>query len=204
MFVAKMKFDGNEFFIEKVEGLLSYDCEIPDRNEKNWAPFEYNRRLFLTYSIIPHRILEPLGQAGGGCKTFALTDGNIQWEWGDVRGGPALIVDGQYLAFFHSCKDMKTVQSDGKKITHYFMGAYTYSSNFPFAITGISKAPIVEKSFYTGPLYKTWKPLRVIFPDGFVFDDQFIWITYGRQDHELWIAKLDKQGLLNSLTPVLP
>ena len=30
-------------------------------------------------------------------------------------------------------------------------------------------------------------------------DEEHVWIVYGRQDHELWVAKLDKKGLLESL-----
>ena len=30
-------------------------------------------------------------------------------------------------------------------------------------------------------------------------DDQFIWISYGRQDKEIYLVKLDKKGLLDSL-----
>jgi len=86
---------------------------------------------------------------------------------------------------------------------HYFMGAYTFSNSPPFNITQISPEPIWAKNFYSGLNYERyWGSVRVVFPCGFFTDEKFIWITYGRQDHELWIVKLDKQGLLKSLIPI--
>lgn len=82
------------------------------------------------------------------------------------------------------------------------MGAYTFKAEPPFDITGISPEPIIGKDFYHGPEYKTWKPLLVVFPGGFVYDNDNIWVCYGKQDHEIWIVKLDRKGLFNSLTPV--
>ena len=97
---------------------------------------------------------------------------------------------------------MATLHSKGKIIPHYFMGAYTFSANPPFKITRISREPIIGKNFYHGTSYKTWKPLHVVFPGGFVESDGYIWILYGRQDHEIWVAKLDKQKLFDGLIPV--
>jgi predicted GH43/DUF377 family glycosyl hydrolase len=175
-----------------------------DRSEKNWVPFEYNHELLLSYSIIPHRIMRPL-QGKSTCETVALTRRSIKWNWGVLRGGTqAFVVDGNYLAFFHCSKSMATAHSGGKSIPHYFMGAYTFEKDPPFGLIKISPKPIVGKNFYHGPAYKTWKPLRVVFPAGFVFDDAYIWVVYGRQDHEIWVVKLEKQKLLASLASVHP
>jgi len=32
-------------------------------------------------------------------------------------------------------------------------------------------------------------------------DEQFIWKVYGRQDHEIWMAKLEKTGLYDNMEP---
>jgi predicted GH43/DUF377 family glycosyl hydrolase len=119
------------------------------------------------------------------------------------RGGTQAIFDkDHYLAFFHSWKDFPTIQSNGKKIAHYTIGAYTFDAHPPFAITAVSPEPLVSKDFYQPPYYKTWKPMRCIFPCGMVLSEDFVWISYGRQDHEIWIAKIDKKSLLQSLVPV--
>lgn len=202
MVVAKLVFDGVQFVLKKPEALLHFDKEMSFRNEKNWVPFEYKHQLLLAYSLNPHRILKPiLGK--NTCETVCATEGKIKWNWGILRGGtPALLIGDEYLAFFHSAKDMTTLQSNKQHMVHYFMGAYTFNSKPPFNVTAISSKPIIGKNFYTGTTYNTWKPLRVIFPGGFIFDENSIWIAYGRQDHEIWIVKLDKEGLLKSLIPV--
>ena len=83
---------------------------------------------------------------------------------------------------------------------HYFRGAYTFSRHPPFEGTAVSPQPIVGKGFYHGPIYERyWGSVRVVFPCGFIYDENYLWVSYGRQDHELWIAKLDKKKLLESL-----
>jgi predicted GH43/DUF377 family glycosyl hydrolase len=131
------------------------------------------------------------------------THNTFSWGWGVPRGGTQAIRDGDhYIAFFHSWADVPTVQSNGQKITHYVMGAYTFDARPPFALQAVSPEPIVAKDFYEPPYYKTWKPMRCVFPAGVVLDEESIWVSYGRQDHECWVVKMDKKKLLNSLVSV--
>lgn len=68
-----------------------------------------------------------------------LSNTYIRWEFGAPRGGtPALLVNGEYLAFFHS---KKRVFKHGttSKIGTYFMGAYTFSSEPPFMLLRASR-----------------------------------------------------------------
>jgi len=202
MFIAELQ--QNEqglFFIEKPLCIHPFEGWTK-RWEKNWVPFVYDHRLLLAYSLLPHRIFEP-SLDSGECTTVASTSSSIEWNWGDLRGGTPALKDGnEYIAFFHSSKNIATTHSEGKVITHYVMGAYTFSAELPFEITSISPHPIVGEGFYGGPSYTTWKPLRVAFPMGCLLDEEFIWITYGRQDFEIWVAKLDKKKLYASLVPV--
>lgn len=202
MFVTEIHHVDGKFVATLAECLHCFEGEKELRWEKNWVPFEYNHHLYLAYSLFPHRILFPeLGT--NSCTSIASSSGTIQWKWGVLRGGTqAQIENGQYLGFFHSSLNMATKQSLGKMMQHYFMGAYTFSAEPPFEITQMSKEPIIGQNFYNGPAHKTWKPLRVVFPCGYISDDKYIWISYGRQDHEIWVAKLDKQGLFDSLVPV--
>jgi len=205
MFIGRITFDEQKFFLEDPEPILQYGVVKPNRHEKNWVPFIYKDQLLLTYSIIPHIILRPLLNHSYTCAPYCESRSNIIWNFGELRGGTAagLINDNEYLAFFHSCKDMATVQSEGKYISHYFMGAYTFSAKPPFEISRISLGPIFGKGFYEGIDYDyTWKPLHVVFPGGFVHNDKYFWVVYGKQDHELWVVKLDKEELLKSLVPV--
>ena len=98
---------------------------------------------------------------------------------------------------------MSTVHSEELDMPHYFMGAYTFSQHPPFEITKISPEPIVCHGFYDGLKYKPyWKPVRVVFPCGYIMNEHYIYVSYGRQDHEIWVIKLDKHKLKNSLIPV--
>lgn len=202
MIIAEVMVHIDGFSVLNSEPIFAFEGEHPEKREKNWVPFIYQNHLFLAYSLQPHLILGASEQAGV-YDTYAKTHANIKWDWGVLRGGTTgQMVDGKYLAFFHSVKALTTVQSNSELMTHYLMGAYTFEPDPPFAINGFSPKPIVGDGFYEGPMYKTWKPLRVVFPCGFIFDEEFIWVTYGRQDHEMWVVKMNKAGLLKSLKPV--
>lgn len=203
MFIVELFFDGKNFTAGVPECISRFEGENQQRWQKNWVPFEYEGKLMLSYSIQPHRVLFPFLDGSEEAFTVASSSGNIVWDWGQLRGGTQALLDGDhYLSFFHSTKEMKTQQSKGAKISHYFMGAYTFEKNPPFSVTSISPQPLVTPGFYSGPLHQTWKPIRVVFPGGLIFDDTYIWVAYGRQDHEIWITKLDKKELYKSLVPV--
>lgn len=202
--VGRIEYDGTHFAINNPDSILNFPGEDSCRKEKNWAPFAYENQLFLAYSIQPHLIFSHL-YGSDICETVACTKSKFKWEWGKLCGGtPAEVVNNNYLAFFHSVKSLVSVQSEGKMMTHYFIGAYLFDIAPPFAINAISPKPIVAHNFYRGKMYdtSTWKPLRVVYPGGFVYDEQFIWLIYGRQDHEIWVVKLDKEKLFKSLKSV--
>ncbi len=199
---SKLVENQGQFFIHPTNYVLDFENENPKKQEKNWSPFDYQNELYFSYSIEPHFVLKPIIDTSC-CQSIDQTSSNIKWNWGVLRGGtPAENINGEYLAFFHSVKDMMTLQSKGLRIVHYFMGAYTFNGSPPFNVTKISREPIIGKNFYNGPSYNTWKPLLVVFPGGYIHDDKNIWIAYGRQDHEIWIVKLDKKTLFDSLVPV--
>ena len=203
MFIVELFCDDQGVFTTSdPECLEHFEGENDNRYEKNWVPFEYNDELLLSYSIIPHRILRPV-LGTNLCVTLENTKKPFKWDWGVPRGGTQAMRDGDhYIAFFHSWIDTPTLQTEGRKITHYIMGAYTFEAKPPFALIATSSDPIVANNFYAPPFYKTWKPLRCVFPAGLLLDKDHIWVSYGRQDHECWVMKIDKQKLLNSLTPV--
>jgi predicted GH43/DUF377 family glycosyl hydrolase len=204
VYISELLYDGDHFHVANTECFKQFKGESPNKREKNWVPFDYDENLLLSYSISPHVVFNPLFGAGA-CETAFATSSEIPWEWGELRGGTtALLNNGQYLAFFHSSVIMSSVESEGKNLPHYFMGAYTFCAEPPFALTQISSMPIIGHGYYidTTHYQPYWKPLKCIFPCGFVFDEQYIWIAFGKQDHELWISKLDKQSLLQSLVPL--
>ena len=203
VYVAELVSSEKGFLVKGIECLSDFPGENPNRREKNWTPFDYKGSLCLAYSIMPH-IIFYLVNGESRCECVASTDFSVEWPWGELRGGTSGILDeGEYIAFFHSSTLMPSIHSEGSDILHYFMGAYTFSAEPPFAITRISPEPIFGKGFYSGMSYTPyWKPVKVVFPCGFVLDKNYVWISYGRDDHECWIVKLNKRELINSLHPV--
>lgn len=203
VYVAELIYKDGSIVVKQPECVSSFEGESEFKREKNWVPFDHQGELLLAYSLTPHRIFKYM-KGKGKCETLFETESSVSWEWGELRGGtPALLQENDYLAFFHSSKEMVSIHSKGKKIRHYFVGAYTFSSKPPFELKQISSFPIVNKGFYQGEYYQPfWKPARIIFPGGILVEDQEIWIAYGREDHEIWIAKIDKDKLLKSLIPI--
>lgn len=203
MHIAELTLHNGIFQICNEVRLSYFDGASASRREKNWVPFDYLGNLLLAYSLLPHRIFYPIAETQY-CENVGLSTGNISWPWGELRGGtPGILVDDEYVAFFHSQMDMRSLHSNGSKTAHYFMGAYTFSSEPPFPITKISSEPIIAKGFYSGSTYiPFWKPVNVVFPCGVLAQGPYLYVTYGRQDHEIWIAKFDKNRLLESLIPV--
>lgn len=198
MIVAELHYDKDEFFIVNPERLLKFKGEKKNEwREKGWTPFAFNDFLLMSYSLSPHRVFFPYLH-DSACEEVALTAFKNKWKWGELRGGTQALLDGDYyLGFFHSSIDLD--DKNRNTVTYYFMGAYTFSSKIPFEMKSMSREPIIGKYFYNAPDYPTWKPLKVVFPGGYVFNEKYIWVVYGRQDHESWVMKLDKKKLLDSL-----
>lgn len=198
-FIAQADFNGIEFSIEPPKSLLRFPGENPNQWERNWIPFAYNNSLLLATYLLPHRVLSS-SIGSQDCEEVASSNFSSSWVWGTPKTGTTAHLDGNhYLAFFHSIKVMSSIHSEGKPIQHYFMGAYTFENHPPFRITAMSQEPIIGKHFYHGPEYAMCKPCRVVFPCGFIMNEQFIWIVFGRQDHEIWMAKLEKKRLYDNM-----
>lgn len=206
MVIAELNYGNGHFTISNATRLIEYEGADDTIREKNWVPFTYGDCLLLAYSLSPHLIFYPF-PGTGICETVARTYATFKWDWGTLRGGtPAFLMEnGKYLGFFHSAIKMETINSNRRMMNHYFMGAYMFDSTPPFQITHISPEPIVGPGFYTGQAYKPyWGSIQCVFPTGMLMDGENIWVSYGRQDHELWVAKIDKRLLLESLSPVTP
>ena len=94
--------------------------------QKNWVPFEWDKKLLVGYSVNPHEILYANLQ-NGACYPCYETVFSQEWLFGTLRGSTApIMVDGEYLAFFHSGTVTSSFASWGWDMWHYFMGAYTF------------------------------------------------------------------------------
>lgn len=201
MYIAQISYVQGQFVLSKPLKLFHQKKFYTQKWQKNWIPFEWHGALLLGYSLIPHEILYA-DVFSGECIPFvekAFANPNWEWKWGHLRGGtPALLEGDEYLAFFHSSIITSSESSNGAFVHHYYMGAYTFSNEPPFEITKMTPFPIVADGFYT----KSSCPKRVIFPGGFVIRDQHLYLAYGKDDLEMWIATIDKEKLSKMLVPV--
>jgi predicted GH43/DUF377 family glycosyl hydrolase len=178
---------------------MIYPTKYADQNwQKNWVPFDWNGLLLMGYSIQPHEVIFS-EQFSGICTQAGVSKMIFDWDYGTLRGGtPALMVGDQYMAFFHSSKNIVSDVSNGESLRHYFIGAYKFSPEPPFNITKISPEPINDDTFYTDTNFHR----RVVFPGGFVVSGDYIYLVYGKNDEEIWVAQIDKNVLEASLITV--
>lgn len=198
MFIAEIKFENERFVVGTPVKLFYKEKYATVLRQKNWVPFEWGGKLFMSYYLFPHEVLE-VNVNTGNCQYAFLTHQVSAWDCGQLRGTtPAILVDGDYLAFGHSVKILRSPASKGKPKNHYFMGAYTFSSQPPFEIKKVSPTPIIAKKMYTPTNY----PAVVIYPGGNIVIGDTIYVSYGKNDSEVWIAKMSLKELKATLVPV--
>jgi predicted GH43/DUF377 family glycosyl hydrolase len=178
------------------------------RIEKNWVPFVYEDngipQIHFGYYVNPHVILQMKDPAKN--ELIHLLQPNncavqkMPWKdsWGTIRGGtPCILVDGQYLGFFHSF-----FKEQGK--IWYVMGAYTFESTPPFRITSCSAEPIRFKEMYQTKIKGSGSSRKpVTFPSGIVLAQEqgkdVLHVATGDNDCAIQIVTFDKEALLKSL-----
>ncbi len=181
--------------------------------EKNWVPFvteeEKGCGIHFIYQMNPHKILKVNETTKNDIThlTFENSPTIIAklWpkKWGEPRGGtPPLLIDGEYLTFFHSCfTDKKT------NTNWYVMGAYTFEAEAPFRITSISKEPILFSDIYSAKHgIGTNESLYCLFPSGAVAETKknknLLHVTCGENDSETRVVTMDRDILLQSMLPI--
>jgi hypothetical protein len=204
---------------------INYNLESQGE-QKNWSPFAVNgsegeqqqggkgEHLLYIQSMDPHRIVKivktnyPQHVFGESLPLGNRSYANLSavWPFGCLRGGtPALFIphDNHYLTFFHSSNHPPPV---GDVLQTYIMGAYTFCPTSPFHILKMSSQPITHRTFYSG----NWTNLPlsfyhidyVIFPMSFIIEGNTVYLTYGKQDKEGWLIKLDYRKLMDSLSVI--
>jgi len=109
------------------------------------------------------------------------------------------------LTFFHSSLVPPTT---GDVLRTYVFGAYTFQKDAPFALTGMTNKPIVHETMYSGPWTNLPESFYLIdyvaFPMSALlsYDKKFIYLLYGKQDIEGWVAKIDVEELFASFVSV--
>ncbi len=183
--------------------------------EKNWTPFVYtdkkgNSDLYLIYTFNPMTVARFVRPFTGKLEPFVSLGPKLPlaWEnnWGQVRGGtPALLIDDEYVAFFH------TYFYQQNKYWYVF-GALTFEKEPPFRIKKISPYPILFHSMFKANTYPGWWFERggygknVEYPSGFVEGEEngreVFYVVCGENDRAITLLTIDKMKLLSQLIPV--
>jgi len=188
----------------------------PQRIQKNFTPFIYTHNnetsLNFVYLFNP---LEIVTLDSNNLKCIRQDQNPSQnilsnWEniWGQIRGGtPALLVDNEYLAFFHSCF------TDKNKTIWWVMGAITFEGFPPFNITKISKHPIIASDFYTYPICPSAfcyarkdKNFKILFPCGYTIEHSenktLFHIVCGENDSAIRMITIDQNELYKNMIEI--
>lgn len=194
------------FFVSGPTRALNFNDDRGPMHQKNWTPFTYGNNTFFVYSVFPfHRVLKslPTLHAADTVQTTTVTltraHNTSVWNFGEIRGGsPAIRTPVGYLSFFHSSS---RGQSSRWWATSYFMGAYLFGLEPPFAVIRLSAEPIVAKPFYTGKWASSHTDY-VPFPTAAFLSGDEVVVGCGLHDREAWIVRMKWIGLLDSLVPV--
>lgn len=130
-------------------------------HEKNWLWFEPSPGEFhFVYSTGPvHQVV----RYGKGAQTAYDAPG-LAWRYGHIRGGTTpVLFDGLYWSFFHSSIDI----NEEPPRRRYYMGAYAFVPEPPFAPVCMTSQPILAGS--EADLRERSAPLCV-FPCGLLLE----------------------------------
>lgn len=197
-------------FISDIDQHIQHVDQV-NHIEKNWVPFvkqeDGEEKIYFEYGINPHKIMRMKSPEKSEMDHLIypheVSFQKMPWKnvWGAFRGGtPAKLVNGQYLAFFH------TLFYEGKR-PWYVMGAYTFEATAPYRVTAISPTPILFKGIYDTPTKNTAHSIkRAIYPAGIVLGNEegrdVIYVSCGENDCTVKLITFDTEGLLNYLVPV--
>ncbi len=155
-------------------------------HEKNWLWFVHDGAWHLIYKADPHTVAK-------FNNSFELmdewvTEPEIVWEYGEIRGGtPPVRVGDYYWTFFHSSTPWKTPRRQ------YHLGAYAFEAKPPFRVTRISTFPILSGSEEDGGGEK--KP-ACIFAVGSELRDGTWLVTGGCNDIKCFWLEIPHSQLL--------
>lgn len=198
---------------DPVYGKNGRDAGANTGHEKNWNYFHQNGIWHMVYGATPHQVVpftndfKTLAVLNPSLKTSHASDvkpigpdtvpcwetkwDSSVWKYGLIRGGtPPVLVDGEYLTFFHS----STKWSEDKR--QYHMGVYTFEAKPPFRITKITLDPLLS-----GSRYDRWYPSKppCVFPTGTILRNGTWLITGGCNDIDCFWMKLPHEALVDRL-----
>jgi len=162
--------------------------------EKNWVFFEAEGSLYVIYRC---GSTQQIMRLEGSQASQPLESPVPHWPYGQPRGGTAPVpYEGKLLRFFHT-----HLQNELTPPHHrYYIGACLMDSTPPFAVTAISRRPILYASEADDltpeqrKACKHWKQ-SVVFPGGVVAQDGYWLLAIGENDSACKIVKVKPENL---------
>lgn len=173
--------------------------------EKNWlwwvAPTGHQRdaglNFYLVYKASPHVVAQFDSQFIFMQEFKTENDASKKWPYGTIRGGtPPVMVNGEYLTFFHS-----SLPTGDQYHRRYYMGAYTFEAQPPFTMKRMTMEPLL-----VGSWQDRWAPNKplVVFPCGSRLKHGNWLVTMGVNDLEAAWIEIPQLELDQLLRPLIP
>lgn len=166
-----------------------------NKMEKNWVPFPTSDTIRFIYTTSPEQVILDFSL---GHVVNRIVSKGATWRWGQIKGGTTpLPYNGKLIRFFHSTLDNEM----GPYRRRYYVGAILTEPEAPFAITAISKKPIIYGSEAIGlpkelmaqcPRYN---PNRVVIPYGAIPRNGGWLVSIGINDSQCAIAGIKPENL---------
>lgn len=188
--LAKLSPDWNrvENVLDPVYGGNRAHSTAAGSNEKNWTWFEHERLWYCRYGI-NHSEVFGISDSGKVIGVWSMTPANLPWTHSlPLRGGtPPVRVGNEYVSFFHS-----HLPWNGNR-RRYFMGAFAFQAKPPFALTRMTKVPLLSGS--ERDMMGLPNALPCIFPSGAVLQQDKWVVTFGVNDEACGWIKIPCRAL---------
>ena len=176
------------------------------KNEKNWSFFEADGKVWVVYSITPHRILSV--DMSSSKKVICQVEVTVEWNaryskyFGALRGGAQPVqVGDKFINLVHSSFNMP----EGRE---YVAAVYEFSAKFPFAPVRELPVPVdlgTPKANESGPANENaLNPLtsHVVYPAGLVISDQKVFVSAGVNDSDFALCRGELADLTTDMVAV--
>ena len=174
------------------------------KNEKNWAFFEVDGKVYVVYSITPHKILsvDMSSHERVVCQSEVSVDWNARYSehFGALRGGAQPVrVGDKFVNLVHSSFNMP----EGRE---YVAAVYEFSATFPFAPVRELSVPLnlgTPKASENAPAAENKlnsTTSHVVYPTGLVISGEKVFISAGVNDSDLALIEGTVEDLTKGMT----
>jgi hypothetical protein len=163
----------NNYNILTIKNMKTNKCE------KNWTPWCYNNKIYFSYMLNPHIILN-LNEDTGICNKIIEQPFNTNFP--KLSGGtPAILYNNYYIGIAHNIQDHGLLSKFNlhRVYNSYF---YLFEKDYPFKLIFVSKPFTIKNK-------------GCEFITGIKIDNNNVYLTIGISDIVTYVVKLNKNEL---------